>query len=76
MVSLVAEAAPISPWRRWLGPVGFAVFGLIDILVFGLFAHKGDATFAFFWGVPTGFARYELGSDRWGAELDRRRASS
>jgi general nucleoside transport system permease protein len=44
---VVAEAAPVSPWRRWLGPVGFTVFGLIDILVFGLFAHKGDASFAF-----------------------------
>jgi simple sugar transport system permease protein len=42
-----AEAAPVSPWRRWLGPVAFAVFGLADIFVFGLFAHHGDATFAF-----------------------------
>jgi ABC-type uncharacterized transport system permease subunit len=44
---VVAEAAPVSPWRRWQGPVAFAVFGLIDIFVFGLFAHKGDASFAF-----------------------------
>jgi ABC-type uncharacterized transport system permease subunit len=44
---VVAEAAPVSPWRRWQGPIGFAVFGLIDILVLGLFAHKGDASFAF-----------------------------
>jgi simple sugar transport system permease protein len=44
---VVAEAAPVSPWRRWQGPIAFAVFGLIDILVFGLFAHKGDASFAF-----------------------------
>jgi len=44
---VVAEAAPVSPWRRWLAPVGFAIFGLVDILVFGLFAHKGDASFAF-----------------------------
>ena len=42
-----AEAAPVSPWRRWLGPVTFAVFGLVDIFVFGLFAHHGDVTFAF-----------------------------
>src|SRR5947209_2124437 len=41
------EAAPVSPWRRWLGPAGFVFFGLVDILVFGLFAHKGDASFAF-----------------------------
>ncbi len=44
---VVPEAAPVSPWRRWLGPVGFAFFGLVDIFVFGLFAHKGDASFAF-----------------------------
>ena len=42
-----AEAAPVSPWRRWLGPVAFAVFGLVDIFVFGLFSHHGDVTFAF-----------------------------
>ena len=42
-----AEAAPVSPWRRWLGPAGFAFFGLVDIGVFALFAHKGDASFAF-----------------------------
>ena len=42
-----AEAAPVSPWRRWLGPATFAVFGLVDIFVFGLLAHHGDVTFAF-----------------------------
>ncbi len=42
-----AEAAPVSPWRRWLAPATFAVFGLVDIFVLGLFAHPGDATFAF-----------------------------
>jgi len=42
-----AEAAPVSLWRRWLGPTTFAVFGLVDIFVFGLFAHHGDVTFAF-----------------------------
>jgi general nucleoside transport system permease protein len=41
------EAAPVSPWRRWLAPVSFAVFGLVDIFVFGLFSHHGDVTFAF-----------------------------
>jgi ABC-type uncharacterized transport system permease subunit len=44
---VVPEAAPVSPWRRWLGPAGFVFFGLVDIGVFGLFAHKGDASFAF-----------------------------
>ena len=42
-----AEIAPVSPWRRWLGPATFAVFGLVDIFVFGLLAHHGDVTFAF-----------------------------
>jgi simple sugar transport system permease protein len=42
-----AEAAPVNPWRRWLAPGSFAVFGLVDIFVFGLFAHHGDVTFAF-----------------------------
>jgi ABC-type uncharacterized transport system permease subunit len=47
-VSVVkAEVAPVSPWRSWLGPVIYAVFGLVDILVLGLNAHHGDATFAF-----------------------------
>ena len=43
---VTAEAAPVSPWRRWLAPVSFAVFGLVNIFVFGLFAHHGDMTFA------------------------------
>ena len=41
-----AEAAPVSPWRRWLAPIAFAVFGLVNIFVFGLLAHHGDVTFA------------------------------
>jgi ABC-type uncharacterized transport system permease subunit len=44
---LTAAAAPGSAFRRWLAPATFLVFGLIDIFVFGLNAHKGDATFAF-----------------------------
>jgi general nucleoside transport system permease protein len=44
---LVAGAAPGSAFRRWLAPATFVVFGLIDILVFGLNSHQGDATFAF-----------------------------
>ena len=42
-----AEAAPVSPWRRWLGPAAFGVFGLLDIFVLGLFSHSGDVTLAF-----------------------------
>jgi ABC-type uncharacterized transport system permease subunit len=41
------EAAPVSPWRRWLGPAAFALFGVLDIFVLGLYAHKGDVIFAF-----------------------------
>jgi general nucleoside transport system permease protein len=44
--ALVAEA-PVSPFRRWLAPVTFLAFGLIDIFVLGGYSHKGDATFAF-----------------------------
>jgi general nucleoside transport system permease protein len=46
-VPAVLTAAPVSTFRRWLAPATFLVFGLIDIFVFGLNAHKGDATFAF-----------------------------
>jgi ABC-type uncharacterized transport system permease subunit len=44
---VLSERVPVSPWRRWLGPVAFAVFGLVDALVLGLYAHRGDAVFAF-----------------------------
>ena len=44
---VLPEQVPASPWRRWLGPGAFAVFGLVDALVLGLYAHQGDATFAF-----------------------------
>ena len=36
-----------APFRRWLAPATFLVFGLIDIFVLGLNSHPGDATFAF-----------------------------
>jgi simple sugar transport system permease protein len=38
--------APLRINRKYLAAAVFALFGLIDMLVFGLFAHKGDATFA------------------------------
>ena len=44
---LTTAAAPGSAFRRWLAPATFLLFGLIDIFVLGLNAHKGDATFAF-----------------------------
>jgi len=46
-VPAVLTASPTSTFRRWLAPATFLVFGLIDIFVFGLNAHKGDVTFAF-----------------------------
>jgi simple sugar transport system permease protein len=43
----LAALPPSSAFRRWLAPAMFAVFGLVDIFVLGLYAHHGDATFAF-----------------------------
>ncbi len=38
--------APLTINRKYLAAAVFVLFGLIDIFGFGLFAHKGDATFA------------------------------
>jgi ABC-type uncharacterized transport system permease subunit len=38
--------APLTTERRHLAAVTFGVLGLLDILVFGLLAHAGDAGFA------------------------------
>ena len=38
---------PLSVSRRFVAPATFLVLGLVDILVFGKYAHHGDATFAF-----------------------------
>ena len=46
-----AVRAPVSVNRQLIAATAFAVFGLVDILVFGRFAHHGDATFA--WSLPT-----------------------
>jgi ABC-type uncharacterized transport system permease subunit len=43
---LLAEP-PVSSFRRWLAPVAFLVFGLVDILLLGGYSHHGDAVFAF-----------------------------
>ena len=43
----LAARPPSSAFRRWLAPVTFAVFGLVNIFVLGLNSHHGDATFAF-----------------------------
>jgi simple sugar transport system permease protein len=53
MTTLAATAgAPLATVnRRLVAASTFAVFGLIDIAAFGLFAHNGDATFAL--SLPT-----------------------
>jgi general nucleoside transport system permease protein len=43
---LLAEP-PASSFRRWLAPVAFLLFGVVDILLLGAYSHHGDATFAF-----------------------------
>jgi general nucleoside transport system permease protein len=46
-VTTIATAlrAPITVERRYLAAYTFVVLGLIDILIFGLLAHHGDAAF-------------------------------
>jgi general nucleoside transport system permease protein len=41
-----AVRAPLTADRRYLATATFAGLGVIDIVVFGLLAHKGDAGFA------------------------------
>ena len=43
----LAAQPPTSAFRRWVAPVTFGVFGLVNIFVLGLNSHHGDATFAF-----------------------------
>ena len=52
MTALATTAgAPVTVNRRLVAAGSFILFGLIDILVFGVFSHKGDATFAL--SLPT-----------------------
>jgi general nucleoside transport system permease protein len=44
---LITPARRSGLWTRFAAPLTFLVFGLVDILVLGLFAHSGDATFSF-----------------------------
>jgi ABC-type uncharacterized transport system permease subunit len=63
---------PLTTERRHLAAITFGVLGLIDILVFGLLAHAGDAGFALSQSglgisipiirVPAGLACYLLGA--------------
>jgi general nucleoside transport system permease protein len=47
MTAIVAAVrAPVAANRRHLAGAAFIVFGLVDVLVFGVLAHKGDAAFA------------------------------
>jgi simple sugar transport system permease protein len=47
MTTLTAPVrVPVSISRRYLAAGTFITLGLIDIFVFGLFAHRGDAVFA------------------------------
>ncbi|HSR22106.1 MAG TPA: ABC transporter permease, partial [Candidatus Eisenbacteria bacterium] len=47
MTTLTAPVrVPVSISRRYLAAGTFIALGLIDIFVFGLFAHSGDARFA------------------------------
>ena len=41
-----ASRAPVAANRRAIAAGTFIAFGLIDIFLFGMFAHKGDATFS------------------------------
>jgi general nucleoside transport system permease protein len=36
-----------NPYRRWLAPATFALFGLLDLFVLGGYSHQGDAVFQF-----------------------------
>jgi simple sugar transport system permease protein len=47
MTALVGTVrAPVTISRRYLAAGTFIALGVIDIFVFGLFAHRGDAVFA------------------------------
>jgi simple sugar transport system permease protein len=43
----LAAQPPSGALRRWLAPVTFAIFGLVNILLLGRYSHHGDATFTF-----------------------------
>jgi general nucleoside transport system permease protein len=47
-VDLDLAAQPLSStFQRWVAPVTFLAFGLVDIFVLGGYSHRGNATFAF-----------------------------
>jgi general nucleoside transport system permease protein len=46
-LATVVRPAAVTVNRRFVTAAVFVLFGLVDMLVFGLFAHTGDAGFAF-----------------------------
>ncbi|HEY9244841.1 MAG TPA: ABC transporter permease [Streptosporangiaceae bacterium] len=46
LATVTAARRPITVNRRYIAAGVYAAFGLVNIFVFGMFAHKGDATFA------------------------------
>ena len=46
LAATVARSPLVSANRRLLAAGTLVLFGLIDVLIFGLFSHKGDAAFA------------------------------
>ena len=55
-------AAAVNVIRRLVAAAVFVLFGLIDILVFGFFAHQGDATFAL--SLPTSRSKVTVPNHR------------
>ena len=47
LASVTGARVPSATSRRLLAASAAVAFGLIDILIFGLLGHKGDAAFAF-----------------------------
>jgi len=45
-LATVASRAPVSVNRKWIAAGTMIAFGLIDILIFGLFSHRGDVSYA------------------------------
>ena len=51
LATVTSVRSAVNVNRRLIAAAVFVVFGLLDILVFGFFAHKGDAVFAL--ALPT-----------------------
>jgi general nucleoside transport system permease protein len=45
-LATVATRAPVSVNRKWIAAGTMIAFGLVDLLIFGLFSHHGDVAFA------------------------------